>query len=236
MGKKIIGLVVVVVLAAGAGLWWFVLRDDAPEELSVDGSGSSTQPADEALASLDGTWTVQVGDDTTAGFRIEESFAGGLADHTAVGRSDQVTGSIVVDGNQVSEGSFNVDLTAIEFTDDPGLPVANRVRAMEDRGLETSKFPDATFEITEPATFEGDPLGGETVTAEVTGNLTLHGVTNTVTFAVEAKVDGATLRIATADPVPVVLADYDMTPPSGGPIAEVSEEGSFEFLVVLTAA
>jgi hypothetical protein len=34
----------------------------------------------------------------------------------------------------------------------------------------------------------------------------------------------------------VVLADYGITPPTGGPIAEVSDEGSFEFLVVLTAA
>ena len=38
----------------------------------------------------------------------------------------------------------------------------------------------------------------------------------------------------TADPVPVVLADYDIDKPTGGPIAEISDEGSFEFLVVLT--
>ena len=32
----------------------------------------------------------------------------------------------------------------------------------------------------------------------------------------------------------VVLADYDIDKPTGGPIAEISDEGSFEFLVVLT--
>jgi polyisoprenoid-binding protein YceI len=240
MAKKLIVVIVVVVLAVGAGLWWFVVRDDAPEELSVDGGSSSTDAADGDTAtapeSLDGTWVVETGGDTTAGFRIEESFAGGLTDHTAVGRSDEVSGSFVVDGDSVSDGSFTVDLTALEFTDDPGLPVGNRVGAMEDRGLETNQFPDATFKITEPATFDGDPLSGDTVTAEVTGVLTLHGVTNPVTFTVEAKVDGDTVRVATAEPVPVVLADYGITPPTGGPIAEVSDEGSFEFLVVLTAA
>ena len=48
----------------------------------------------------------------------------------------------------------------------------------------------------------------------------------------EAKVVGDTIRVATADPVPVVLADYDIEPPTGGPVAEIADTGSFEFLVV----
>ncbi len=239
MGKKIIVGIVVAVVVLGAGAFWYLQRDDAPDELSVDGGSSSEQTGTTAgdgaaLESLDGTWVVTTGGDTTAGFRIQESFAGGLADHTAVGRSDAVTGSIAVAGDQVTEGSFTVDLTALEFTDDPGLSVTNRANAMRNRGLETATFPDATFEMTGPVTFDGDPLGGETVTAEVTGNLTLHGETQEVTFTAEAKVDGDTLRIATAEPVPVLLADYGITPPTGGPIADVSDEGSFEFLVVLS--
>ena len=71
------------------------------------------------------------------------------------------------------------------------------------------------------------------MTATATGDLTIHGVTNEGTFDVEAKVVGDTIRVATADPVPVVLADYDIDKPTGGPVAEISDEGSFEFLVVL---
>ena len=235
MLKKLGIAAVVVVVLAGAGLWWFVLRDDAPEELSLEGRSTDTTAADApAPDTYDGTWTVQTGGDTTAGLRIDESFASGLANHTAVGRSDDVSGSFTVAGATVPEGSFTVDLTTLTFTDDPGRSVAGRANAMKTRGLETDDFPEASFEITAPVELGAEPTDGETVTASVTGDLTLHGVTNEVTFDVEAEVTGGTITIVTADPVPVVLADYDIDKPTGGPIAEISDEGSFEFLVVLT--
>jgi polyisoprenoid-binding protein YceI len=233
MLKKLVGLIVVVVLVGGAAFWYFVLRDDPPAELSVEsGDGATETTTGAAPETLDGTWTVEEGD-TTAGFRIQESFANGLTDHTAVGRSTDVTGSITIAGTEISEGDFTVDLTSLTFTDDPGLSVTNRANAMKNRGLETSQFPEASFTLTAPIDFGAQPTEGETVTASATGDLTIHGVTNEVTFDVEAKLVGDTIRVATADPVPVVLADYEMEPPTGGPVAEVSDEGSFEFLVVL---
>lgn len=237
MLKKLIGLAIVVVLVGGAAVWYFVLRDDPPAELSVDsgsGDGGTSQVTTGTTPeSLDGTWTVQNGD-TTAGFRINESFGGGLTDHTAVGRSTDVTGSITIAGTQITKGDFTVDLSALEFTDDPGLPVANRANAMKNRGLETAQFPESTFTLTEPIDFGEKPAEGKTVTATATGDLTIHGVTNPVTFDVEAKVVGDTIRVATADPVPVTLADYDIEKPTGGPVASIDDEGSFEFLVVLS--
>ena len=235
MLKKLAIAAVAVLVVVGGAFWWFVLRDDAPEELSLEGrSTDTTEAATPAPDTYDGTWTVQTGGETTAGLRIDESFASGLADHTAVGRSDDVSGSFTVDGSTVSEGSFTVDLTTLTFTDDPGRSVAGRANAMKTRGLETEQFPEATFEITSPVDLGAAPADGETVTATVTGDLTLHGVTNEVTFDVEAEVAGGTITVVTADPVPVVLADYDIDKPTGGPIAEISDEGSFEFLVVLT--
>ena len=234
MLKKLAIAAVAVLVVVGGAFWWFVLRDDAPEELSLEGrSTDTTEAATPAPDTYDGTWTVQTGGETTAGLRIDESFASGLADHTAVGRSDDVSGSFTVDGSTVSEGSFTVDLTTLTFTDDPGRSVAGRANAMKTRGLETEQFPEATFEITSPVDLGAAPADGETVTATVTGDLTLHGVTNEVTFDVEAEVAGGTITVVTADPVPVVLADYDIDKPTGGPIAEIADEGSFEFLVVL---
>ena len=235
MLKKLLLAAVVLILVAGGALWFFVLRDDPEPELSVDsGSDTSQTTTGTTPASLDGTWSVQDGGDTTAGFRIEESFASGLADHTAVGRSDDVTGSITIAGTEITEGDFTVDLSTLAFTDNPaGFSVTNRANAMKNRGLETSKFPDATFELTQPIDFGEKPADGETVTASATGDLTIHGVTNEVTFDVEAKVVGDTIRVATADPVPVTLADYDIEKPEGGPVASIDDEGSFEFLVIL---
>jgi polyisoprenoid-binding protein YceI len=232
--KLIIAAVAVIVLAAG-GIYWFVIRDTPAKELGLpvesnDGSSSDgTTPA-----SIDGTWKVQSSDPTKAGLRIKESFLSGIADHTAVGRTSQVTGTLTLEGSKATAGSFTVDLTSLEFTDDPpGLDVANRARAMENAGLETNKFPDTTFKLTEPIDLGEVPKDGTEITKDVTGELTLHGVTKPVTFSVDAQLSGDHIDIATTDPVPVKLTDYDITPPVQGPVAKVSDTGSFEFVVRL---
>lgn len=236
MVKKLIGAAAVLVVLAGAGFWWFVLRDDAPEELSVDSrseDGPSTTTGT-TPDTFDGTWVIATGGDTQAGFRIEEDFAGGVVGHTAVGRTPAVEGSITIGGTEVSDGTFTADLTALEFTDSPeGINVANRANALRSRGLETDQFPEATFTLTEPIDLGEIPADGETVTADATGDLTLHGVTRPATFTVEAKVEGNTIRVASADPIPVVLADHDIEKPSAPFVAGVADEGSFEFLLVL---
>ncbi|HRW39029.1 MAG TPA: YceI family protein [Aquihabitans sp.] len=237
MIKKLVLAAVVVVVVLGGALWWFVLRDDAPEKLSVEGSGEgTTQPTGEVPEQLDGDWTILPGGDSTVGFRITESFASGLTDHTAVGRSSAVTGGITVEGEQVTSGQFTVDLTELEFTDSPGIPVANRANAMRNRGLQTSEFPDAVFDLTAPIDFGTTPTEGTTLDAEATGELTLHGVTNEITFPVQAVLRGNTITIGTnpADLPEIVLADYDIEPPTGGPVAEVADSGTFELLVTVT--
>jgi polyisoprenoid-binding protein YceI len=237
MIKKLIGGAVVLVVVAGAALWWFVLRDDAPEELGVGTGSRSEEPTGTAPASFDGEWTSTAGGDTRAGFRIEEDFAGGVVGHTAVGRSSEVTGSITIAGTQVTEGSFTVDMTALEFTDDPPSGnVTSRAGAMETQGLETAEFPEGTFTLTAPIDLGAIPAEGETVTVEATGDLTLHGVTREITFSIDALVAGASIEVATTDPVPIVLADYEIEEPSAPFVASVADEGSFEFLLVLRPA
>lgn len=239
MVKKLIGAAVVLVILAGAGVWWFFLRDDAPDELSVDSrseDGTST-PTGPTPDTFDGSWTVVTGGDSQAGFRIQEDFAGGVVGHEAVGRTPAVEGSISIEGTSVTDATFTADLTSLEFTDSPpGVNAANRANAMRSRGLETDTFPEATFVLTSPIELGEIPSDGETTTAEATGDLTLHGVTRSVTFTVEAKVEGDTIRVASADPVPIVLADYDIEEPTAPFVASVSDEGSFEFLLVLQAA
>lgn len=237
MGKKLVGAFLVVVVLVGAGVYWFVVRDDAPEELSLDsGSEGSTEAAGDAPDTFDGTWVVRTGGDTTAGFRIEEEFAGAIS-HTAVGRSPEVDGSLTLDGPEVTAADVIVDLTALEFTDDPPTGnVGNRAGAMEDDGLETAEFPEATFTLTEPVDLGGDPADGFTTTADAAGELTLHGVTAPVTVPLEARVEGDTIRVATVEPVPVALSDHDIevrTPPF---VASIADEGSFELLLVFEKA
>jgi polyisoprenoid-binding protein YceI len=237
MAKKlIIGGVVLVVLAVAA-VWWLFVREDEPDELGVESVAGSEEGKSSRPSSFDGTWNVQEGGDNEAGFRIEEQFAAGALDHTAVGRSRAVEGSITIAGTQVTEGSFTVDLTELEFVDNP--PVGSgqrRVSAMERQGLETNEFPEATFAVTEPIQLDEIPEDDTPVQFEATGDLTLHGVTNPITFTVEAQVRGDSIVVASADPVPVVLADYGIAEPSAPFLAGVSGEGEFEFALLLERA
>jgi polyisoprenoid-binding protein YceI len=233
--KVVIGVVIVVLLGAGA-FYWFVIRDTPEKELTLTKPTGTTaaQDGDPAPASLDGTWKVRSEDPTRAGLRIKESFISGIADHTAVGRTSEVTGSLTIAGTKVTAGSFTVDLASLDFTDDPpGFDVASRSRAMQSAGLETDRFPTTTFELTEPIELGKEPEAGETITKDATGELTLHGVTKTITFSVDAQLIDGQIEVATSDPVPIKLADYGITPPVQGPVAKVSDTGSFEFLVRL---
>lgn len=65
------------------------------------------------------------------------------------------------------------------------------------------------------------------------GILTLHGVTRSVTFDVEARVVGETVVLATAEPVAVKLADHGLDAPEITGVSKVRGTGAFEFLVVV---
>ncbi len=94
--SKIVIAIVAVVLVAGAGLWYAVLRDTSEPTASLDAidvsasgstggtSGSGSSEAD--ASSADGTWTVVTGEDVFVGYRIDELFGGETISKTATGR------------------------------------------------------------------------------------------------------------------------------------------------------
>ena len=71
------------------------------------------------------------------------------------------------------------------------------------------------------------------VSTRATGDLTLHGVTKSVTFDLSAQRDGANIKVNGT--IPVVFADYRISNPSGGP-ATTADNGLLEFLVVFERA
>ncbi|HEV7720644.1 MAG TPA: YceI family protein [Iamia sp.] len=230
MVKKLLGLVAVVVLVLiGAGVWYFVIRDDSVEKDTV---GCDPEPcAASTVESVDGTWAV-VPDDSDTSLVITETI-GGLADHQVEGNT-AVAGSLEIADSSVTEASFTADMTTLAFTDaPPGFNVANRANAMKTTGLETEAFPEATFALTAPIELGDDVAGGDTVTASATGDLTLHGVTKSITFDVTVKAVGDTVQVTPSDFVPIVLADYDMEVQAPGFVADIGDEGSFDFKLVL---
>ncbi len=237
----ILGVAVVVLGAGALFVYHFFLKDEEPrlsfearDEQASDPSDDTTatddtSASDETIApdatavGVDGTWTVTTG--TEAGYRATEILFG--ADAVAVGRTEEVTGSIDISDTSVTAGSFTVDVTTFESDQD------NRDNQFRSRIMETDEFPTSTFELTGPLDFGALPADGETLTVSATGRLTLHGVTNEVTFDVEARINAGNIEIVGS--IPVHFADYEIDDPSGGP-AQVGEDGEVEFLLVLAHA
>ena len=235
---RIIAGVVVLVLAAGAFAgWWFLIRDDAPEAASIDEAGRTLdeQAGESASAGgIEGEWRVDpsIGsfDDfsgTWAGYRFQEELAS-VGANTAVGRTPDVTGTMTVAGNEVTAVDVEVDLTTLQGDN------GTRDGALRSRGLESDRFPTATFTLTAPLALPAGAESGERVSTEATGDLTIHGVTQSVTLTVEAELSGDTAAVV--GQAPVTLGDYGIDPPTGFSVLSIDEQGTFEFQLFFTKA
>ncbi|HET9443600.1 MAG TPA: YceI family protein [Acidimicrobiales bacterium] len=223
-----ITLVVIVPVA----VWTYlnVVRDDAPDRLTLDagaGEGTATTAAGATPATaapgapLDGVWKVGAG--STAGYRVKEILFG--QDATAVGRTDDVTGQIEVAGTTVTSASFTVDMTTVASDE------SRRDNQFRGRIMDVARFPTSTFVLTAPVSVGALPGEGEQVTVEATGDLTLRGTTRRVTVDLGAQRSGGGIRVAGS--IPVVFGEWGIPNPSFGP-AEVGDRGELEFLLVLT--
>jgi polyisoprenoid-binding protein YceI len=229
----IVAGVVVLGVAALAG-WWFLLRDDAPPEADIDAAGETLDEAatpgngdasSGEAAAVDGTWPVDqsVGSfadfsGTWAGYRFDEELVG-IGGNTAVGRTPDVTGTMTVADGAVTAVDVEVDLTTLDSD--------RRDGALRTRGLESDRFPTATFRLTEPVTLPPGLTDGERAPVAATGELTIHGVTNEATIELQAELQGdAAVVVGSA---PIALADHGIDPPTGLSVLSISGDGAFEF-------
>ncbi|HET6949515.1 MAG TPA: YceI family protein [Acidimicrobiales bacterium] len=232
------GAVVVVLLAAGFGGWWFLLRDDAPKAASIEAAGETL---DEAAASggdpggdvdVEGAWTVDssIGsfDDfsgTWAGYRADEELAS-VGATTAVGRTPNVSGTMTVVGDEVTAVAVEVDLTTLKS--DKG----QRDNALRGRGLQTDQFPTATFSLTEPLALPDGLGSGADLPATGTGDLTIHGVTRSVTVEMTTTLQGGTAAVVGS--APVKLSDFGIEAPTGFSVLSIKDDATFEFQIFFT--
>ena len=232
----VIAAAVVVLAVVGFAGWWLFIRDDAPPEADLETASETLDETEDDTAAgdsvdgvdgVDGDWTVDTSvgsfDDfssTWAGYRFDEEVAG-VGTNTAVGRTPDVTGTMTVEGSDVTAVDVEVDMTTLQS--DSGT----RDSALRTRGLESDQFPTATFSLTEPLALPEGADSGETVTVAATGDLTIHGVTRPVTLDLEATLSGDVAAVVGS--APVLLGDYDIDPPTGFSVLSIDDEGLFEF-------
>lgn len=184
---------------------------------STDSGGTSAPDVD--TPEVDGTWFATPASEL--GYRVTEILFG--VDTEGVGRTNQVTGSLTIEGTQVVDAEFDVDMASVESDD------SRRDGQFRGRLMTVVEYPTATFVLTEPIELGRIPEEGEQITAEATGELTLRGVTNPVTFEVTAQLQND--RIGVLGNIRIVFADYGIVNPS---IAGITTEdnGLLEFVLV----
>jgi polyisoprenoid-binding protein YceI len=218
------GAVVLVLAAAVVGPFvyiHFIQADPAPELsfANADKAAASTTAASPSGSGVDGTWAAT--DASQLGYRVKEVLFGQSTE--AVGRTNNVQGTLTISGTTVDAASFTVQVDTIKSDE------SQRDSQFNGRIMNTSQFPTATFKLTQPIDFGQVPADKVELDAQATGDLTLRGVTKAVTFPITARRNGADIEVSGS--IPVVFADYSIPNPSNG-AASTEDNGVLEFLLV----
>jgi len=216
--------------AAGIGFVYFVVfAGSSPQKLALSSptptaSGSASGSASTAGA---GTWTVTSG--SQAGYRVREKLASLPAPSDAVGRTSAVTGTLTLaqssSGYSVTTADFTVDVSTL--TSDQ----SRRDQRIHSQGLQSDRYPTATFKLTAPIALTTDAASGQTVHVSATGDLTIHGVTKSVTIPIDARLTGSKIELVGSITFP--FSEFGMTPPSIGGFVTVQNNATMEFQLLL---
>lgn len=217
--------VVVLAVAAFAAVYLIFFTSDSPPPLELS-KGSKEAPA----ATFAGTW-VPTGDGE-AGYRVREQLASLPAQSDAVGRTSSVTGSFTLadDGEKIvaSDVSIEVDVSTLKSDEDRR---DNRIRTS---GLETDRFPRATFVAAGPLRVPAAARDGSVVRVTAEGELTIHGVTKAVEIPIDARAAGDTIELVGSYAFP--MADFAMEPPNVAGFVTVEDHATLEFRLVFIRA
>ena len=205
-------------------------QDTSPDVTTQDNTteADATQ-TDEAAQSEDVTevnggtqfWITTEGSEV--GYRVSEVLFG--IDTEGVGRTEDVTGSVTLVETTMTEAEFTVDVASMKSDD------GRRDGQFRGRIMETQTFPTASFTLTSPIDLGVTATEGATLDTTISGELTMHGVTNPVSFEIVAKIEGN--RLGVIGTIPVTFVDYDIVDPSITGIT-VKPEGVIEFVLVFS--
>ena len=224
--RTLVAVVVSVALIAG-GPWLYaeVIAPEAREPFTLStptAAPGDAAPADDAPQPIDVNGTWQIGAGSEAGYRLSEVLSGQAV--TVTGRTQQVTGTMVVDDGALIEAELVVDAGSIA-TDESARDAYFR------RALDTSTYPVATFLLSEPVDVAEVGTADDPITVTAPGTLTFHGISQAVT--VDLEVQRTLVGVEVVGQIPIDLETYGLAAPDLG-FVTVEPSGSIEILLVLT--
>jgi polyisoprenoid-binding protein YceI len=183
----------------------------------------STTSSSTASTQVGGSWKISSG--SQAGYRVREKLAFLPAQSDAVGRTSQISGAATLAESagivKISSATFQVAVNTLKSD-----------RSMRDEkvhsiGLESDRFPTATFVLATPISVSSKAIKGHVAHLAIIGTFTIHGVAKKETVPVEMSLSGATLEAAGALTFP--WSEFGMTAPSVGGFVNVTEKATMEF-------
>lgn len=233
MRRLLILLVVVLVLAVGGTALYLTNRDEpAPLTLgtTADTAPTSAGCAGDPPAPLAGAWRAI--DSSVVGYRVREKLASLSAPNDAVGRTSDVTGTVSLAGSgadlRLTEGRMEADLRTLRSDSDRR---DERIRTL---GLESDRFPAATFVVIGPVAVPEAAQRGTPTAIPVTGDLTLHGVTRRVVISLQSRLAGRCVQLAGGHTFAMV--DHGIVPPSIAGAISVENDATLEVQLDLVRA
>ncbi|MDE0845537.1 MAG: YceI family protein [Actinomycetota bacterium] len=246
--KKIwltLSLIFLIVALSGAyGIWRIlsnapsvVTLEDAVATLTqTEESGdnktiSSGDPAESESASgewvidnTSGNFTFEDASGSFVGFRIDEKLVG-IGSVTAVGRTDVVSGKIVIDGSSLVETIIEADLSTIVTND------SRRDRAARN-ALKVKENPFASFVLQDTIKFDIAGIEGQAIQAEALGQLTINAISQPANFSIDAQL--VNNQIVLVGSAKVVFSDFGVEVPSAPIVVSAEDFGIIEFQLLLT--
>jgi len=213
--------------ATGVSVAYFmVFAGASPQKLALSSPTPTAGDSPTASASAGtgaGTWTVTSG--SQAGYRVREQLASLAAPSDAVGRTSSITGSVTItqSGSSYTVAAASLTVNVNTLTSDRAM----RDQRLHQMGLESDRYPTATFVLTTPIALPAGATSGQVINVSATGALTIHGVTKTVTIPIQARLSGSQIEIAGSITFP--FSEFGMTPPSIGGFVSVQDNATMEF-------
>jgi polyisoprenoid-binding protein YceI len=222
--KWLVGGVAVLVVLGVAGPFIYIhfIEGPAPAKLSLPTSPTATTStssgASTPSSAVNGTY--HAGSGSEAGYRVSEVLVGQHA--TAVGRTSKIWGSVSITDDEVTSGSFGVDMASVVSDQ------SQRNAQFDGRIMDVARYPTATLRLTAPIALGTVPPVGVKATDKASGILDMHGVSRAVSFTLttERTADGI---YALAD-LPIVFARWDIANPSVGGFVTTADSGTLEVL------
>ena len=201
-------------LFLGQGTWTAVAQQQPAAQTPAPGGRGGPPPDPTKPHKL------EITQGTKARYRVTEQLAGISFPNEAVGTTEAITGSIVVnpDGSIAAGSKVTVDLRTL--TSDQSM----RDGYLQNRTLETAKFP--TMEVVPKRTIglaSPLPAGNQAQAGfQLVADVTLHGVTKETTWNVVATFGNA--AVAGRAVTTVDFATFSMTKPSLARLVSVEDK------------